>query len=186
MATLWLQMTRIYGHKWISAFGDRDDGTWLRGLRGLGPEELAHGLRKCCLSGHAWPPSLPQFRALCMPVMEDFGLPGADQAYREVTDALGHWEEHQWSHPAVFHAAQEVGGWNMANLPESRSRTLFERAYEIVTRRVLEGERFSAPVPQGLPKKVSVRSSRETARRHIERIGRLLQARSRAPASSCG
>lgn len=58
-------MANLYGHRWVSGYGEADDGTWLRGLRGLTPMQLANGLNACCESGDAWPPSLPVFRALC-------------------------------------------------------------------------------------------------------------------------
>jgi hypothetical protein len=60
--------------------------------------------------------------------------------------------DHRWSHPAVYAAAQAVGLFEMRTLPESKSRPLFERAYEIVTRRALAGEQFDAPVPKALEK----------------------------------
>lgn len=57
----------IYGHKWTSAFGARDDGTWLTGLRDVAPEQIAVGLEVCRTSIEPWPPTLPQFRAMCLP-----------------------------------------------------------------------------------------------------------------------
>jgi hypothetical protein len=62
---LWRRMARMYGHKWVSSYGDRDDGTWRAGLRGLAREQIVRGLRRCADSGDPWPPSLPEFRALC-------------------------------------------------------------------------------------------------------------------------
>lgn len=76
--TLWSKMTRIYGHKWLSNFGSRDDGTWLEGLRGLLPEELARGLRACLTRVDPWPPTLPEFRRLCA------GVPDIDQAVTDI------------------------------------------------------------------------------------------------------
>ena len=42
--------------------------TWALGLIDITSEELACGLRACVSSGEAWPPSLPEFRALCRPL----------------------------------------------------------------------------------------------------------------------
>ena len=75
MARLWIRMTRIYGHRWTSSFGETDDGTWAKGLRGLSGEQIALGLSRCVVSGEAWPPTLPEFRALCTSTAEDLGLP---------------------------------------------------------------------------------------------------------------
>jgi hypothetical protein len=55
----------IYGHKW-SAIAEADDGTWLQGLRGLSPDQVAHGLSMLVDDFHEWPPSLPEFKKLCI------------------------------------------------------------------------------------------------------------------------
>lgn len=77
MANLWERMNHIYGHKWASAYGElatRENGeltetasSWARGLMGLQGAELAHGLEMCVDRGETWPPSLPEFKALCKP-----------------------------------------------------------------------------------------------------------------------
>ena len=150
IADLWRRMTRIYGHRWTSAFGAKDDSTWLRGLHGLTPAQVGHGLSRCATHREGgWPPTLPEFRALCTPTAEDLGLPTPDAAYREAAMAD---RDHRWSHPAVYAAAQAAGLFELRRLPESKSRPMFERAYEIVARRVLAGEQFDAPIPQALEK----------------------------------
>ena len=70
MDRLWTRMTRIYGHRWTSSFGDGDDGTWAMGLHDILPTEIAHGLSACVTRDHDWPPSLPEFRHLCRPEAE--------------------------------------------------------------------------------------------------------------------
>ena len=66
-------MTAIYGHRWVSSFGDDPTGmggdTWAVGLSGLSGQQLAEGLRSCVASSDPWPPTLPEFRAMC------FGIP---------------------------------------------------------------------------------------------------------------
>ena len=114
------------------------------------PAQVGHGLSRCATHrADGWPPTLPEFRALCTPTAEDLGLPTPDAAYREAALAD---RDHQWSHPAVLAAAQAAGLFELRTLPEAKSRPLFEWAYEIVTRRVLAGEQFAAPIPQALEK----------------------------------
>ena len=79
-------------------------------------------------------------------------MPSLDAAYREAALAD---RDHRWSHPAVFAAAQAAGLFELRTLPESKSRPLFERAYEIVVRRVLAGEQFDTPIPKGLEKQAT-------------------------------
>lgn len=66
IARLWQRMAAIYGHKWVSSYGaDDSDDTWLRGLGDIAPQEVADGLSACIERADPWPPTLPEFRALC-------------------------------------------------------------------------------------------------------------------------
>lgn len=58
-------MTRIYGHRW-SSLSVSDDGTWLMGLRGVSPDQVAAGLSELVKNHSEWPPTLPEFRGLCL------------------------------------------------------------------------------------------------------------------------
>ena len=113
-----------------------------------GPQ-IAMGLSRCVERGDAWPPSLPEFRALCTPSLEDLGLPAPEDAYREATHAE---TGHVWSHGAVFSAAQSVGQFELRNLAQEKTRPAFLKAYEVACKRVLAGESLSAPIPKGLEK----------------------------------
>lgn len=72
MRTLWLRMTEIYGYKWTSAYGeDAEAGageTWASGLSGMPPRAINIGLSAALVSSDPWPPTLPQFRAMCLEV----------------------------------------------------------------------------------------------------------------------
>lgn len=70
-------MAEIYGHKWTSNYSSADSGTWREGLRGLTKELLLVGLRRCIHSQDPWPPSLPEFRAIC------FGIPAREFAVQQ-------------------------------------------------------------------------------------------------------
>ena len=77
IVNLWERMIHLYGHRFSAVFGERamrPDGsltdvahTWAGGLRGITGAQLAVGLRSCIESGTEWPPSLPAFRAMCIP-----------------------------------------------------------------------------------------------------------------------
>lgn len=70
--TLWVRMAEIYGHRWTSAYGDNpNEGaalTWAKGLGGIAPQQLADGLRACIASSEPWPPTLPEFRGMCLSI----------------------------------------------------------------------------------------------------------------------
>lgn len=70
MRQLWQRMAEVYGHRWTSAYGD-DAGkgaglTWAKGLAGMPPVSVARGLEAAIVSAEPWPPTLPEFRALCL------------------------------------------------------------------------------------------------------------------------
>jgi len=71
-------MAKIYGHKWTSSYGKVDDGTWAKGLAGVTLQQLADGLEACVINNFDWPPSLPEFRGLCLGV--DTTLSAEDEA----------------------------------------------------------------------------------------------------------
>ena len=72
MRRLWQRMAEIYGHRWTSGYGVDAAGeagaTWAKGLAGLLPAQIAHGLESTLSASDDWPPTLPRFRALCMGV----------------------------------------------------------------------------------------------------------------------
>jgi hypothetical protein len=71
VSRLWLRMTEIYGHKWSSSYGETPSETWSRGISGMSFDELKRGLSECLNSGNAWPPSLPEFLAMCKPTKRE-------------------------------------------------------------------------------------------------------------------
>lgn len=62
---LWIKMTEIYGHKWMSSFGEKPTGTWTKVLNQIGRKQMALGLKRCFDRTDPWPPSLVEFRQLC-------------------------------------------------------------------------------------------------------------------------
>ena len=76
MARIWLRMTEVYGHRWISAWGEvtNPDGTltstaftWVQGLGRFSLDEIGQGFEKMVENGNDWPPTLPEFMTLCKP-----------------------------------------------------------------------------------------------------------------------
>jgi hypothetical protein len=60
-------MAKIFGHRWVSSYGEMDDGSWLAGLHDVTVEQVKVGLERLRVSEEPWPPTLPQFRAMCLP-----------------------------------------------------------------------------------------------------------------------
>jgi len=66
IALLWERMAMIYGHRWVSSYGAKDDGTWLTGLADITVQQIKRGLEQCRTSADEWPPTLPVFRSRCL------------------------------------------------------------------------------------------------------------------------
>jgi hypothetical protein len=71
---LWTRMAEVYGQRWTSAYGaDATTGagaTWAKGLAGITPMQIRAGIVAAMAGADPWPPSLPQFRALCLGIPE--------------------------------------------------------------------------------------------------------------------
>lgn len=74
MVMLWERMIQVYGHRWSSAFGEATDKSgglsdaariWQVGLRKMTRDMIKSGLNRCLDRADGWPPTLPEFRALC-------------------------------------------------------------------------------------------------------------------------
>lgn len=76
IAALWARFTHLYGHRWETSYGPALNeagelmpiaATWAKALAGFVPEDFARGLHACLERPDGWPPTLPEFRALCQP-----------------------------------------------------------------------------------------------------------------------
>lgn len=97
--------------------------------------------------------TIPAFRELCRVTPADFGLPEAKAAMFEACMAR---DGHQWSHPAVYHAAMSIGTFDLKSKTEKELWPQWDYAYSQVVRRIMDGEDLSIPVPKALPEKVFV------------------------------
>lgn len=75
-------MASIYGYRWASAYGDSPErldnahagqaaltdagAVWSDGLAGITPHCIAAGVRRAVFSANGFPPTLPEFRAMCL------------------------------------------------------------------------------------------------------------------------
>lgn len=154
--------------------------TWARGLveaKVTSDRQLQWGLAKARRSEAPFWPSVGQFIAWCQPDPAEFGLPTAEAAFKEASrNSHPASVDCKWTHPAVYVAAREAGRHELANLPRDKSWPLFQRAYSITVRRVLEGEDLSGEIPKALPQKREPRSvDPKVAQQHIERLKKMLK-----------
>jgi hypothetical protein len=87
IAHVWKRMISIYGHKWTSHIGIGVDEsgllsdsaiTWQKGLAGITTDQIKHGFDVLIFRNHEWPPSLPEFRKICLSAERD-NIPSIEQ-----------------------------------------------------------------------------------------------------------
>lgn len=133
-------------------------------------EQIRFGVEACRQLPSDFVPSVGRFIAMCRPGPELLGLPSEDEAYAEAArNAYPSGGSVVWSHPAVAHAAREVGLYNLSTMPLKASRMLFCRAYEIVCRRVANGEPLR-PILVGLPESVEGRRTPEVGKAALDKL----------------
>lgn len=130
-------MADVYGHRWTSSYGaDPQTGagnTWAQGLSGLTPRQVGDGLNACIAGAYAWPPTLGEFRALCLGV-PPFAAVRADKTRATPFTVL------VWSF---------LDGYRMRQSTAEQSDKLLREAYDLAREHVMRGGALPAP-PAGL------------------------------------
>ncbi len=121
---------------WIKAF-------MLAGINKI--EQIQHGLNKCYLMENPFVPTPGQFIAWCTPTYEQMGLKSPEEAFKEASSLARPDSSKNWSHTVVRIAAVETGMYKLATFPENKIYPLFERNYEIIFRKFINGEELKAP-----------------------------------------
>lgn len=145
MEKLWVTMVETYGHRWTGNFGvsPKPDHAWAKHLTGLNGKHIANGLAQLgSLDNEGWPPTAPQFRALCLKVP---GLPNETEAWDQALRG-------EYSHPAVKIAAEATGTFDLkgARLNDKGLRERFNRNFAIVRARAVMGKPLDDEIHKGI------------------------------------
>ncbi|WP_051711520.1 replication protein P [Andreprevotia chitinilytica] len=130
--TLWDRFDGIYMGQWRSRFPDEQAVEnwcveWADGLYG---EQVTFAMVKSgleqlrrTLGPDSYPPTLPQFIGLCKQV------PDFEEAFLEAQMQSGRMDygEDQWSHPAIYWAARDFGGFELRQTTWKASRSRWIR-----------------------------------------------------------
>lgn len=142
MGRIWVRMLAIYGHKWASHLGYAlDDAgllsesakTWQAGLCGVSPDNLRTAFDALVLKHHDWPPSLPEFRALCLSKAAE-GVPSLDEVVARlvmVSNRRGSLAA-RYGHPLVLAIARQdsVDMFAIRTAKTGEARRMVKDAYE--------------------------------------------------------
>lgn len=150
---------------WVKAFS-------AAGLRNL--DQIRYGVEQCRASGRPFMPSVGEFIAWCRPTPEQLGCPSGRAAYLQACQLAHPSADRSSAHPAVWHAAQEVGLYVLASLPESKSWPAFERAYSLTLGMIERGEQLRE-IPKALPASVSAPANPDRVRSALEEMRKKLK-----------
>jgi hypothetical protein len=162
-------MAAIYGHRWTSAYGDDPKGmsgdTWGAGLHGMTGVQLARGLEACVASSDPWPPTLPEFRAMCLGI-PSFPAVSMDAAKVQPFTCL------VWSH---------LDGHLSRMASADKASKMLRDAYEIAREHVMRGGELPDPsageIEADKPTKPVIPETREERQARIEKAQRELSGR---------
>ena len=162
------EMQMLYGNAFKAKWGDiplRDmEDFWERKLAGFSREELGRGFK--ALAKQKYPPTLPEFMALCRPPVDNV------KAYHEAVKGLQErrlGRKGEWSHPAIFWAASRMA-FDLLNHTYQQCKARFERELD----RELEATTWQE-IPEAShalpPPKVDREKAKADAEAALQRIG---------------
>ncbi|PHS71959.1 MAG: Replication protein P [Cycloclasticus sp.] len=138
--------------------------------------QLNRGLKHARTLNSAFLPSVGQFVSWCTPTPEEFGLPDVDTAYKEAACAGS---THNWSHAAVFLAANATGRFELRRAPERLTFARFKKNYEAFCLQVTRGEKLFVALPKS-PRKTRFANCGEPVKKEdvsafLNRVSRSLR-----------
>lgn len=152
-------MAQVFGHRFTSQYGNKDDGSWYLVLQDLSPELLRYGFQKMltqhrALTGECiWPPNALEFRRYCQYEWQDFGLPDVHRAFEEASTNSRLSQPH-WSHTAVQLA------WEWLEKPVGEAlylsdydtfRKIYHNLCRYYVRQALQRIRYTVPITTETP-----------------------------------
>jgi len=139
---------------------------WAEELASFEGAEIAAGLSAC--KTRPWPPTLPEFMALCRPWMEP------EIAFQQAVKGLMARKQGKrgyWAHPAVYWTAVRIGEHDMLAGNWQTLKTRWEAAFRHL---LAQADLLPVPEPaQALPAPGQTRTDRQTAQAQCQKIQRM-------------
>lgn len=162
------EMKELYGGLFTKQWEGRElkdmIPVWERKLAGFSREELGRGFK--ALAKQKYPPTLPEFMALCRPPVDKV------KAYHEAVKGMQERKlgrKGEWSHPAIFWAASRMA-FDLLNMTYQQCKARFERELdkELEATTWQEIPEASHALP---PPKVDREKAKADAEAALQRIG---------------
>ena len=152
--TLFTLLEDAYPLKFKRAFPTEEDlnrakRVWYQSLKEFHPRRIVKAGQKA-LDTSKFFPDLSDIRELCRLRYDEVGLKEPLQAYYEACYAPEPTRDSHWSHIAVYLAAKHTGWLTLRSEEQRIAFPIFERNYNILCNRVLDGEDLEAEILQGL------------------------------------
>lgn len=163
-----------YHNQFHKAFNDVESQIiakkyWLGTLEQYSPIQIVHAAKQV-IRTQDYLPSIAALVKACDQGLDLFGLPSPRQAYIEACGASSPKRDYSWSHEAVYLAGQAAGWFVLASEPESKSFPLFDYHYQLLCRRVINGEKLAVAVATPLPTKVARLLSKSEAKARLAKM----------------
>lgn len=114
-------------------------------------------------------PSVGKFLSWCKPSLEAYGLADSKTAADEFIRGIRQ-DGYQYSHPAVYWAGISISSYDRQTMDSKTYYSAYERAYDIMLRRVFAGEQLEQPIPKALPERSVVKTPEEVAQAERARL----------------
>ena len=169
----------MYGHKWVSIYPDSDvlieaETEWGRALAGISLDDIKRGLDRCVDEYPSWPPTIGEFKQLCLPDPGELGLPNIGTVLKEICSSrlreFGA-PPKPYSHGLILAIIQDdrCDARIWGQLPAVQAEKKLEPIYREYIKRATAGEKFE--LPEALEHKPQKPISREervsTASRYL-------------------
>lgn len=163
-----------YHNQYYKAYGDESlliqaKKLWLESLSQFAPEAILRGAKKV-LQECDFLPTLNRMINACQGNLQEHGLPDAHRAYIEACQAPSPKAAYAWSHAAVYHAGVASDWYFLASSSEKNAFPIFERHYNRLCARVINGEQLAAPNAPALPQTIERPLSHEENAKRMEAL----------------
>jgi len=146
---------------------------WLESLVHFEPATILRGARKV-IEQSEYLPTLNRMIRACQGDPESFGLPDAHTAYIEACRAPSPKSAYSWSHPAVYHAGLASDWFFLTSNSEKVAFPIFERHYQRLCEKVMNGANLPAPNTPALPEVIETPLSKEENQKRLEALRKQL------------
>lgn len=120
----------MYGHRWVSSFGDEIDPghIWAAVLRGLTKDDVSRGFNKIVELRLEWPPSAPEFLKMCDSNDYVSQASALSSFLKVVSNGV---DRTDWSkvHPAIYWCYREIGSWDCRNMTAIKLEARFKELW---------------------------------------------------------